>query len=38
MLQFKILSLYFSLSIAAERIRREARFHNVWSGWNEKKN
>ena len=36
--QFKVLPLYFSLGIAAERIRKEARFHNLWSGWNVKKN
>lgn len=36
MLQFKILLLYYSLSIAAERIRKEAGFHNLQNGWKEK--
>lgn len=36
MLQFKILLLYYSLSIAAERIRKEAGLHNLQNGWKEK--
>lgn len=34
MLQFKLL-LYYSLSIAAERIRKEAGFHNLPNSWKE---
>jgi len=35
MLQFKILLLYYSLRIAAERIRKEAGFQNLLNGWKE---
>lgn len=35
MLQFKIPLLYHRLSIAAERIRKEARFQNLLNGWKE---
>lgn len=35
MVQFKILLLYYSLDIAAERIRKEAAFQNFLNGWKE---
>lgn len=35
MLQFKILLLYYSLCIAAGRIRKEAGFQNLLNGWKE---